>query len=141
MLAELRCARSDRGRGAREGDRRPGDRKRLLGGRELDFLEVADALDVRAFVIYQDEEALRDKRGRHRYNNQNYQVTVSEIEDLTGTKDHFQAVVVSSSFEGLNRVRQHQAVYRALGDLMSGPVHALALATYTPEKWAAQQSG
>lgn len=65
-------------------------------------------------------------------------VTHLAIEDLTGTKDHFQAVVVSPAFASLSRVEQHQAVYRALGDLMAGPVHALALQTYTPEKWASQ---
>ncbi len=42
------------------------------------------ALDVRAFAMYQDVEALRDKSGRRRYNNQTYQVTVAEIEELTG---------------------------------------------------------
>lgn len=63
-------------------------------------------------------------------------VTHVSIEDLTGTKDHFQAVVVSPAFATLSRVEQHQAVYRALGDLMAGPVHALALTTYTPEAWA-----
>jgi stress-induced morphogen len=52
-----------------------------------------------------------------------------EIKDLTGTKDHYQAVVVSPSFAGKTRVQQHQAVYRALGELMNGPVHALALET------------
>lgn len=57
------------------------------------------------------------------------------IEDLTGTKDHFQAVVVSPAFRAMSRVEQHQAVYRALGELMAGPVHALALQTYTPEAW------
>ena len=46
-------------------------------------------LDVRAFVIFQDEEALRDKRGRVRYNNQTYQTTVGFIESLTGLRfDH-----------------------------------------------------
>ncbi len=45
-----------------------------------------NALDVRAFVIYQDEAALRDKAGRHRYNNQHYQVTITEIEQLTGLR-------------------------------------------------------
>ena len=59
-----------------------------------------------------------------------------QIEDLTGTKDHYRAIVVSSSFEGKSRVEQHQAVYAALGELMKGPVHALSLATYTPERWA-----
>jgi len=52
-----------------------------------------------------------------------------EIKDLTGTKDHYQAVVVSPSFAGKTRIQQHQAVYRALGELMAGPVHALALET------------
>lgn len=62
-------------------------------------------------------------------------VEVVRIEDLTGTKDHFQAVVVSPTFRAMSRVEQHQAVYRALGDLMAGAVHALALQTYTPEAW------
>ena len=52
-----------------------------------------------------------------------------EIEDLTGTKDHYKAVIVASEFTGKTRVQQHQLVYRALGDLMDGPVHALALET------------
>lgn len=61
------------------------------------------------------------------------------IEDLTGTKDHYEVTVVASSFEGKSRVEQHQMVYRALGELMNGPVHALALKTFTPEAW--QRSG
>lgn len=56
-----------------------------------------------------------------------------EIEDLTGSKDHYRATIVSAAFEGLSRVEQHQLVYRALGELMAGPVHALALATHTPK--------
>lgn len=58
------------------------------------------------------------------------------IEDLTGTKDHYGAVVVAASFAGMTRLEQHQAVYRALGELMAGPVHALSLQTYTPEAWS-----
>jgi stress-induced morphogen len=54
------------------------------------------------------------------------------LEDLTGTKDHYQLTLVTPAFEGLSRVAQHQAVYRALGDLMKGPVHALALTTSAP---------
>ena len=58
--------------------------------------------------------------------------TVLTVEDLTGTKDHYQATIVSAAFEGMTKVAQHQAVYRALGDWMSGPIHALALNTYAP---------
>ena len=59
-----------------------------------------------------------------------------ELLDLTGTKDHYQARIVSSAFQGKSPVEQHQLVYRALGSAMNGPVHALALKTYTPERWA-----
>ncbi|WP_339429560.1 BolA family protein [Pseudomonas taetrolens] len=52
-----------------------------------------------------------------------------------GIQTHFKAVVVSEQFTGLNRVKRHQKVYAALGDLM-GEFHALALHTYTPEEWA-----
>lgn len=52
-----------------------------------------------------------------------------EIKDLTGTKDHFQAVIVTPDFEGKSRIEQHRMVYGALGELMRGPVHALALET------------
>lgn len=65
--------------------------------------------------------------------------SVLELEDLTGTKDHYQATIVSAAFEGLSRVKQHQAVYRALGELMKGPIHALALHTYTPRDYAARK--
>jgi stress-induced morphogen len=58
------------------------------------------------------------------------------LEDLTGGKDHWQAVVVSGAFADKTRIEQHQMVYRALGELMAGPVHALALQTYTPEAWS-----
>jgi acid stress-induced BolA-like protein IbaG/YrbA len=50
---------------------------------------------------------------------------------------HFSGIVVSTTFAGKSRVRQHQMVYAALGDLMGGEIHALQLQTYTPETWAA----
>lgn len=43
-----------------------------------------EELDVRAFMMLQDEEALRDKLGNRMFNFQRYQVTISEIENLTG---------------------------------------------------------
>lgn len=55
---------------------------------------------------------------------------------VKGDGDHFEAVVVSASFEGLNLVKQHQMVYATLGDRFSGELHALALHTYTPDEWA-----
>jgi stress-induced morphogen len=63
-----------------------------------------------------------------------------DLVDLTGTRDHYQARIVASEFAGRSLIEQHQLVYRALGDAMSGPIHALALKTYTPEAWAKVQS-
>jgi len=56
-----------------------------------------------------------------------------EITDLAGDGDHYAARVVSSAFQGMPRVRQHQAVYAALGGRMGGELHALQLTTATPE--------
>jgi stress-induced morphogen len=56
-----------------------------------------------------------------------------EITDLAGDGDHYAARVVSSSFKGLPRVRQHQRVYEALGGRMGGVLHALQLTTATPD--------
>ena len=52
-----------------------------------------------------------------------------EITDLAGDGDHYAARVVSASFAGLSRVKQHQAVYAALGGRMGGVLHALQLTT------------
>ena len=56
-----------------------------------------------------------------------------EIRDLAGDGDHYAARVVSKEFAGLNRVRQHQLVYRALGGRMGGELHALQLETAAPD--------
>lgn len=55
-----------------------------------------------------------------------------EITDLAGDGNHYAARVVSESFRGLPRVKQHKAVYDALGGRMGGVLHALQLTTATP---------
>ncbi len=48
------------------------------------FMNKSDELDVRAFLVPQDTQALQDKSGRKIFNDQIYQVSVAEIEELTG---------------------------------------------------------
>jgi stress-induced morphogen len=55
------------------------------------------------------------------------------IEDLAGDGDHYAATVVSETFRGIPRVKQHQIVYAALQGRMGGALHALALQTSAPE--------
>ena len=56
-----------------------------------------------------------------------------EIVDLAGDGDHYEARVVSESFRGQPRIRQHQRVYQALDGRMGNELHALKLSTSVPE--------
>ena len=56
-----------------------------------------------------------------------------QIEDLRGDGDHYSALVISQSFVGISRIKQHQLVYKALKGRMGDELHALALKTGTPE--------
>jgi stress-induced morphogen len=54
------------------------------------------------------------------------------VTDLTGTRDHYQARIVSTDFEGRLPVARHRMVYAVLGELMDEAIHALTLQTVTP---------
>lgn len=56
---------------------------------------------------------------------------IVRLEDLTGGKDHWSAVVISDAFEGKPSIKRHRLVYAALGDAVGGAIHALALETWT----------
>jgi acid stress-induced BolA-like protein IbaG/YrbA len=59
---------------------------------------------------------------------------------VEGDGAHFEAVIVSSAFDGKSRVARHQVVYGALGDRMREEIHALSMKTLTPAEWHAQSS-
>ena len=56
------------------------------------------------------------------------------VKDTTGGGDHYAATVVTAAFAGKGPVDRHRMVYAALGELMRGEIHALALTTETPEE-------
>jgi stress-induced morphogen len=52
----------------------------------------------------------------------------AEVDVKAAGPGHYEIRVVSSAFEGKNRVQQHQLVYGAIAHLMAGnaaPVHAI----------------
>ena len=55
-----------------------------------------------------------------------------------GSESHFRVVVVSELFDGQRAVARHRRVNAVLAEELAGPVHALALHTYTPEEWQAR---
>ena len=55
------------------------------------------------------------------------------------SETHFKLVVVSGAFSGKRKVACHQQIYGLLKAELDGPVHALALHTYSPDEWQARQ--
>ena len=67
-------------------------------------------------------------------NNESHQHSVP-----ANSETHFRVVLVSDQFDNRRQVARHQLVYRALAGQLAGPVHALALHTYTAAEWQARQ--
>lgn len=63
-----------------------------------------------------------------------------DVEDLTGTRDHYRVIVVSPGFTGKMLIERHQMVNEALKEPLKGPIHALTIEAYTPEQWQKRQS-
>ena len=59
---------------------------------------------------------------------------VIRLHDMTGGNDHWQAEIVSDAFDGMNRLARQRAVYAALGELMTGPIHAFTCRTLTVQE-------
>jgi len=57
------------------------------------------------------------------------------VMDPNNDGEHFEAIVIAESFVGLSLVKQHQRVMMPLTQAFASSVHALALKTFTPEKW------
>ena len=55
-----------------------------------------------------------------------------------GSESHFRLVVVSDEFESLNLVARHRTINKLLREELAGPVHALALHTFTTDEWRAR---
>lgn len=56
------------------------------------------------------------------------------------SETHFKLVVVAPAFDGKRSVARHQMIYGLLADELAGPVHALALHTYTEEEWQQREA-
>jgi stress-induced morphogen len=61
---------------------------------------------------------------------------IVELQDLTGTADHWRASIVSERFAGKSMLERHRMVMAALADEMKGPIHALTLDVRTPDETA-----
>ena len=56
-----------------------------------------------------------------------------------GSESHFKVVIVTDRFAGQRFLARHRAIYSVLSEELAGPVHALALHTYTTAEWQGLQ--
>ncbi len=63
----------------------------------------------------------------------------NSVVNVDGDGTHFEALIVSTEFEGKSLIERHKLVYGVLGDAMKERIHALSLKTYTPEQWESQR--
>ena len=61
------------------------------------------------------------------------------VVNVDGDGTHFEALIVSTEFEGKSLIERHKLVYGVLGDAMKERIHALSLKTFTPEQWESQK--
>ena len=57
-----------------------------------------------------------------------------EVSVSSDDNTHFDAVVICTAFAGKRPLQRHQMVYRTLGDLMGGEIHALSIQALTPDE-------
>ena len=57
-----------------------------------------------------------------------------EVKVSSDDNTHFDAVVVSADFVGKRPLQRHQLVYKTLGDLVGGEIHALSIKALTPDE-------
>jgi BolA protein len=56
-----------------------------------------------------------------------------------GSETHFKVVLVTAQFAGKRQLQRHQAIYAVLAEELAGPIHALALHTYSADEWSQSQ--
>ena len=58
-----------------------------------------------------------------------------EVNDVTGSNDHFALLVVSDTFIGMSLLEQHRMVMNLLKQELKEKVHAVQIKTSTYEKY------
>ena len=56
-----------------------------------------------------------------------------QVQDLTGTSDHFAIRVSCKAFAGKSRIEQHKMVHQALGEHLTTTIHAVDIKIHVPD--------
>ena len=56
-----------------------------------------------------------------------------QVQDLTGTSDHFAIRVSSKAFAGRSHIEQRKMVHQALGEHLTTTIHAVDIKIHVPD--------
>ena len=57
-----------------------------------------------------------------------------ELQDLTGTADHWKASIISNAFRGKSLLARQRMINAALAEELRGPIHALTMDVLTQDE-------
>lgn len=60
-----------------------------------------------------------------------------ELQDLTGTADHWKASIISDAFRGKSLLARQRMINAALSEELRGPIHALTMDVLTRDEASA----
>ncbi|MFT5887625.1 MAG: BolA protein [Zhongshania sp.] len=99
----------------------------MYNGCRLDILEN-DAVSVQDTIHSKIQSALQPSHLE--VTNESYMHSVPP-----NSETHFKLVIVAEAFSTQRKVARQQKVYQLLAEELAGPVHALAMHTYSPDEW------
>ncbi len=62
-----------------------------------------------------------------------------DLQDLTGTADHWKASIISDAFRGKSLLARQRMINAALAHELQGPIHALTMDVFTQEEASAHK--
>ena len=65
----------------------------------------------------------------------------ADVRVMSDDNTHFAALVVTDAFDGKRPLARHQMVYKCLGELMGGEIHAMSIRAHTRDEWAKIEAG
>ena len=85
-------------------------------------MNVADEIRRRLAALAPSRLDLLDESAKH----------AGHAGAAPGGNTHWNLTIVSAAFAGQSTVARHRMIYRALGELMQHPIHALAITARAP---------
>tara|TARA_Y100000590_G_scaffold437852_1_gene559978 strand:- start:821 stop:1069 length:249 start_codon:yes stop_codon:yes gene_type:complete len=66
---------------------------------------------------------------------QHFQNSKIEVQDLTGSSNHYSILIISNDFNELSLLHRHKQIYKIFEKELTYEIHALQIKALTPKEW------